>query len=312
MENFFLYDRQNNTILFSPQKDDELYSSILSTIQPKTKERKIIFVLNGNEYFFFNTFITPKIGAVFFSESRMTFENILTDIFIYLIGAILLSLGVYILSSRFVNNTLSPVEKNMEQMEQFIHNAGHELKTPLSVIKSSLELMKLSKKYDEGIAESIYELDRMNNLIQALIHLSTVDENQENSEVINIQEICEKLKKNYLTSLNEKHISLNIITKKPLFIQANREYTEIFLSNLLSNAIKYNQENGEINIILEEKSLTLQDTGIGIAKENLGKIFDRFYQENNTRTENSFGIGLSLVDRIASVYKWTVIIESEK
>ncbi len=241
----------------------------------------------------------------------MTDESILLDMLIYLLGAIVLSLGVYAISYRFVDSTLSPVEKSMEQMEQFVHNAGHELKTPLSVIKSSLELMRLKKNYDEGISESIEELDRMNGLIQALISLSTMGES-DNSESINMSEIFEKLEKNYREKLDEKHIALEIITKKLPTIKANREYTEILFSNLLGNAIKYNREAGSITVTIEAKKITIQDTGIGIEKENIGKVFDRFYQEEETRSVNSFGIGLSLVARITSLYRWQASIESEK
>lgn len=113
------------------------------------------FDFNDSEYFFLDSPITGTISAVTFSESRMTTKSVLIDILTYLFGAVLLSLGVYAISSRFIDSTLSPVEKNMDAMEQFIHNAGHELKTPISVIKSSLELMRLKKNYDEGITESI-------------------------------------------------------------------------------------------------------------------------------------------------------------
>lgn len=170
----------------------------------------------------------------------MTSESILIDILIYLIGAILLSLGVYFISRRFVDNTLAPVEKNMDDMEQFVHNAGHELKTPIAVIKSSLELMRLKKNYAEGITESIDELDRMDDLIQALISLSSLD-NPESSESVDVSETFEKLQKHYQKKLEEKNISLQIITKKPLQIKAKREYVEILFGNLLSNAIKYNK-----------------------------------------------------------------------
>ncbi|NDK19951.1 hypothetical protein GW819_03855 [Candidatus Gracilibacteria bacterium] len=163
-ENFFLYNRADGKILFSPQKDDELYSSLLQRIQSKIQNGKISLNINDSEYLFLSTPITKEIGAVFFIESRMTLESVFIDILMYLTGAILLSLGVYFISSRFIDDTLAPVEENMNQMEQFIHNAGHELKTPLSVIKSSLELMRLSKNYDEGITEGIGELNRMNNL----------------------------------------------------------------------------------------------------------------------------------------------------
>ncbi|EKD30158.1 MAG: signal transduction histidine kinase [uncultured bacterium (gcode 4)] len=311
MENFFLYSKQDGGILFSPRKDDELYDSILQEVQEERRDWETSFELNDVEYILLDTPLTQKISAIFFMESRMTLEDMFVDILTYLMGAILLSLGVYIISSRFVNSTLSPVEKNMDDMEQFIHNAGHELKTPIAVIKSSLELMRLSKNYDEGITESIEELDRMNNLIQALISLSTTD-NLGSSESVDIMEICKKLQKSYREKLEEKDISLQIVSKKILHVKANREYTEIFLSNLLSNAIKYNRKKGTITITLNQKSITIHDTGIGIAKENLGRIFDRFYQEDETRTKDSFGIGLSLVERIASIYKWNITVESEK
>ncbi len=308
MENFFLYSTQDGKILFSPQKDSDLYSSLLQELQSL---EGTTFELNENRYFFIDTPITKNIGAVFFTESRMTRESVLLDILIYLCGAILLSLWIYFISSRFVDRTLSPVEKSMNEMEQFVHNAGHELKTPIAVIKSSLELTRLKKNYDEGIDESIHELDRMNGLIQALIRLSTL-ENVDSSENVDIKEVCEKLQKHSQEKLDLRHISLNIICKKPLQVQANREYTEILLGNLLSNAIKYNHDWGSIVITIDEKSIAIEDTGIGIAAENIPKIFDRFYQEWEARDENSFGIGLSLVERIASLYKWTIAVESTK
>lgn len=311
MDNFFLYDPSSGKVLFSPRKDDELSESILREVRSGETVGETSFKINNSEYFFLNSPISGSIHAVFFTESRMTVDSVIIDILMYLAGAVLLSLGVYIISSRFVDHTLAPVEKNMDDMEQFIHNAGHELKTPLSVVKSSLELMRLSKNYDEGITESIGELDRMNGLIQALISLSTTDDLGA-SESIDIQETCETIRKNYQEKLDEKHISLEIISRKPLSVQANREYTEMLLGNLLSNAIKYNHENGTVTVTIDQKSVTIQDTGIGIAKENLDRVFDRFYQENESRGKDSFGIGLSLVKKIADRYRWIVTVESEK
>lgn len=241
-----------------------------------------------------NVPINNEISAVIFTEARMTSQSMLIDMLTYLLGAIVLCLAVYIISYRFVDATLSPVEKSMEQMEQFVHNAGHELKTPLSVIKSSLELMRLKKNYDEGISESIGELDRMNGLIQALISLSTMGES-DTSESVNMGEIFEKLEKTYKEKLDEKKITMQIIQKKLPVIKANKEYTEILFSNLLGNAIKYNREGGSITVTIEAKRISIQDTGIGISEENISKVFDRFYQEDETRTVDSFGIGLSLV-----------------
>ena len=97
---------------------------------------------------------------------------------------------------------------------------------------------------------------------------------------MNLKETCEKLAKSYGEKLEEKNISLEIIEKKPLIIKGNREYTEILISNILSNAIKYNVTGGKITITIHEKNIEIKDTGIGIEKENIGKVFDRFYQES--------------------------------
>ncbi|MDD2917026.1 MAG: HAMP domain-containing sensor histidine kinase [Candidatus Gracilibacteria bacterium] len=311
MENFFIYHTQTNKILFSPQKNDEAYLSILKEVKEQGPEGETRFRFNESEYVFVNIPIGLQLSVVVFTETRITNESMVFDLLIYLLGAIVLSLGVYIVSYRFVDDTLSPVEKSMEQMEQFIHNAGHELKTPISVIKSSLELMRLKKNYEEGISESIGELNRMDGLIQALIRLSTMGDT-EIREPVNIPEIFEKLEKNYREKLDEKGIHLQVIQKKHPQIRANREYAEILFSNILGNAIKYNRDNGSIIVTIDQKKITIEDTGIGIAPENLEKIFDRFYQENESRTVDSFGIGLSLVARIAALYKWHVSVESTK
>lgn len=99
----------------------------------------------------------------------------------------------------------------------------------------------------------------MDRLIQALIGLSTIS-GSDAIESINAREMWEKLQKNYGEKLEEKHIFLDIVEKKPLSIGANREYAEIFFSNLLSNAIKYNHENGKITVTIDQKSITIQDT----------------------------------------------------
>ena len=120
MENFFIYDTHNEKILFSPQKDDELYSSLLQNIQSIGGKT---FELGENEYYFLNSPLTKNISAIFFTESRMTDETILMDMLMYFGGAILLSLIIYLISIRFVDNTLAPVERSINDMEQFIHNA---------------------------------------------------------------------------------------------------------------------------------------------------------------------------------------------
>ncbi|MCK9272701.1 HAMP domain-containing histidine kinase [Candidatus Gracilibacteria bacterium] len=308
IQNFFLYDNSTLRILFSPIKDNILYGEILSKALQSNNNS---FSYNSLEYFFVNKKINENISIISFVESRLTMADFLKELGEYLFFAILLSFLIYFISFRFVSRTLKPVEENLDDMEQFIHNAGHELKTPISVIKSSLQLAKLKKNYKESVEESLGELDKMNNLIQALISLSTISENIEN-KIINVNEFIKKIIKNYEIILEQKTLKIELIENEILEINTNGEYFEIFFSNLMSNAIKYNKVLGGIKITINKNGLEISNTGEGINKENLGKIFDRFYQESDSREENSFGIGLSLVKKIADIYNWKITVESQK
>lgn len=308
IQNFFLYDNSTLRILFSPIKDNILYWEILSKALQSNNNS---FSYNSLEYFFVNKKINENISIISFVESRLTMADFLKELWEYLFFAILLSFLIYFISFRFVSRTLKPVEENLDDMEQFIHNAGHELKTPISVIKSSLQLAKLKKNYKESVEESLWELDKMNNLIQALISLSTISENIEN-KIINVNEFIKKIIKNYEIILEQKTLKIELIENEILEINTNGEYFEIFFSNLMSNAIKYNKVLGWIKITINKNWLEISNTWEWINKENLGKIFDRFYQESDSREENSFGIWLSLVKKIADIYNWKITVESQK
>lgn len=115
------------------------------------------------------------IKKIIFFEERINFDEIFWELIIYFIISALFSFLIYFIVYSFVNRVLTPVEENMKDMENFIHNAGHELKTPISVVKSSLQLAKLKKSYEEEVDESIKELNKMDLLIDRLLELSTIN-----------------------------------------------------------------------------------------------------------------------------------------
>lgn len=308
IQNFFIYNNISGEIVFSPIIDDELYESILNTI---AQSKNSSFIYNSQEYFFTNKRINNKLSILLFVESRVSLNNILIDLSEYLFFAILLSILIYYISLKFVSRTLKPVEENISNMEQFIHNAGHELKTPISVIKSYLQLAKLKKNYDEASQESIIELDKMNNLIQALISLSTLKWDTEKSKV-NLNISIKNIVKTFEEAIEEKHLKIEIIENTVLELEINQEYFNIFFTNFFTNAIKYNKPLGKIIITIDKNSLEIKDTWKWINGENISKIFDRFYQESEWREENSSGIGLSIVKKIADIYNWKIEVTSHK
>lgn len=310
IQNFFFYNKNSWDILFSPIKDDDFYKEILNIIY-KNNTKYNGFNYNNQEYFFINKWINNRIALISFVESRLTVSDILKELLEYISLAILLAILIYFLTYKFVSRTLQPVEENINDMEQFIFNAGHELKTPISVIKSYLQLAKLKKNYDEASSESLIELDKMNNLIQSLISLSTIRWNID-KQSININNLIKDLIKNFENQIEEKNISVQIIENSNLILDTNKEYFEIFFNNFFTNAIKYNKKNWKIVITIDKNSLEIKDTWKWINSENLKKIFDRFYQESESREENSSGIWLSIVKRIADIFDWKITVKSQK
>jgi len=307
LENFFIYDNKW-TIVFSPFQDNDFYSEILVNINENNWKK---FTHNWVEYFFINKKINHNLWAVFFVESRFTIWDSFKEFFEYFAFALLLALLIYYISYKFVSRSLKPVEENIADMEQFIHNAWHELKTPISVIKSTLELAQLKKEYNESIKDSITELDKMNDLIQVLISLSTINTTAE-IDNINTNEIIKDSVRIFNNKIDEKHIKVDIKEMVLLELNCNKDYFKILFNNILNNAIKYNKPLWKINIIINKNSLEIKDNWIWISEDNIDKIFDRFYQESESREVNSFWIWLSLVKKIADIYWWEIVVTSQK
>jgi signal transduction histidine kinase len=145
-------------------------------------------------------------------------------------------------------------------MNDFIHNANHELKTPISVISSNLQLIKSTKSYEEDlIINSINEIKRIDNLIVGLSNLSNIHAISDMMEISlknEIEDMIQELKQD----TEKQNILLTFEVRKNIKIRANKEYFYIMFSNLLRNAIKYNRQNGQIHITLDKHILSISNT----------------------------------------------------
>ena len=200
--------------------------------------------------------------------------------------------------------------KTIDQLKNnIISNVSHELRTPLTVIKSSLKLLKELVSLDNNAKQIIDAAE------QAVITQSYVIQNLteaaylENEKVsLNISEFdlsdliietCDKFKSNPLTTKNEITINYDIQKNIPT-IKSDYKKLELILDNLITNAIKYNKPNGVVTITakklldLEVIEICVSDTGIGISKDNLDKIFDQLYQIDSSANRKFPGIGMGL------------------
>lgn len=223
-----------------------------------------------------------------------------------------------LLICRNINNE----EKSEINRKRFISDVSHELKTPLTVIMGNSELLlnaDIEKKQQKVLLQAnLKQTQRMNALITDLISLSSIDSTkniQRNNKVI-VDDLKDQILNN-LSSLKEKKgisFQFNLDSKKNILGSFSEIYSA--LENLVTNAFRYT-DKGSISInwfVLKEQGiLSVTDTGIGISKEHLEKITDRFYRVDADRSRNSggTGLGLAIVKNIMDHHNGSIDIKSD-
>ncbi|MBQ9764931.1 MAG: ATP-binding protein [Lachnospiraceae bacterium] len=213
--------------------------------------------------------------------------------------------------------------KQLDQMRQeFTSNVSHELKTPLTSISGMSELLMngvVSKEDTQDFGKSIYdESARLISLVNDIIKLSQLDEGLVPSpkEPVDLYSLSEEI----LSRLRKTAAKRGIVLKlsgEPAIVSGVTVILDEMISNLCDNAIKYNKENGTVivNISNTENgvSITVSDTGIGIPKEHLNRVFERFYRVDKSHSKQigGTGLGLSIVKHAAIFHNAEFSIESE-
>jgi len=249
--------------------------------------------------------------VIMYMKHRFSFQDYIEDVMWYFLLSLLFGLGFYYIGLLFVGKTLTPVAENMDDMQNFIHNAGHELKTPIAVIDSNLQLLaKLKKQDPELVAESRTEVKRLNGLVEWLVDLADISSTAK-TKLIDIEPEIEAILSEYSSRLEQKKIKVVVDFRKRLKLKANPGYIQMFFSNFIENAIKYNKQKWALHVSYDGDVLSISDTWVWMSKQDQQNIFDRFYQTSSARSWEGFGIGLSLVKKIADIYNWKISIESK-
>lgn len=193
-------------------------------------------------------------------------------------------------------------------LEEYFLLWVHQIKTPITV--ANLILQKDSSLYNKKLKAQMFYIEEYTNM--AINYLKLIDRQADmDITFINLDKIIKSLLKKYSMMFIEKGISLEY---EPIYVEviSDAKWLSVLIEQILSNAIKYT-ESGTIKISYEERTntMSIQDTGIGIRSEDLGKIFDRGYSGFNGRiNEKSSGLGLYLVKSIADLINVKVKVES--
>jgi len=221
------------------------------------------------------------------------------------------------------NLMIKRLKDGVQLLEQFNSDVSHELKTPLTVIKGEIELT-LNKQRDEQYyiktLETIDgEAEQIQSIVDNLLLLTkyTKENIKQTFDDVSVDSLLLVVIEKFNTQLKEKNIKVNIKIFESIEILANKILITSIFSNLIDNAIKYSLENTSINISLYKKEkmhFIIEDEGIGIPKEDLEKVQNRFFRVDESRNKKikGFGLGLSIVANSISLHNGMIKISSEK
>ncbi len=238
--------------------------------------------------------------------------------------SLLIGLGswavLFVVSFFFARLAVKPVERAWEQQRQFVADASHELKTPLTVILTCTELMKSKGHSPEEKArflESIQSMGcRMRGLTEALLELARMDAGSHSGrqERLELSELAAEELMVFEPLCFEQGLGIREDIERGLFVKGSPEELHRLLSILLDNAVKYSSPGGEIVLSLKKQGcfvhLRVENPGENISAEDLRNIFKRFYRLDRSRSGGSYGLGLSIAEGIVRSHRGKIWAES--
>ena len=227
-----------------------------------------------------------------------------------------------------INNMLDRLQETLEAQERFVSDASHELRTPISVVQGYAQLLQRWGTADAAIMEEsidaiVKEAANMKSLVDNLLFLSRTNRDVKDLRFENffINDLVEEIYKDSAVAY-PKHI-ITIGNMEAITLDANREMIKQLIRIIVDNAVRYTPDGGTVKIsctVDEEREngpfakVETEDTGIGIAANDLPHIFDRFYRADKARTrgDGGSGLGLSIAKKIADSHHAEIIIRSEQ
>ncbi len=224
-----------------------------------------------------------------------------------------------------LKDQVETVSQISREKNEFISTVSHELRTSLTSIHGFAKLLiegrlgKLPEEAADRIKKILKQTEKLVKMVNTLLDINRIESRRVkmNLAMINLHDIVASVLDSFLGQLQQKHIKAVINIPKDLFFPADAIYMERVFSNLISNSIKFTPEHGEINISARpEKNIvhiSVDDTGIGIAKEHIENIFKDFYHIDHPDLTDirGIGLGLSLVKRIIEAHHGRIWVESE-
>jgi len=257
------------------------------TVYTVGDEIHVIFLDYGREMGSFRTFLFTGIG-------------------VSLIGLLAVLLLLIFLSGRIVK----PFSENYEKQKRFITDAGHELKTPLTIIDADTEVLEMDIGENEWLADIQMQTKRLAQLTNSLIQLSRMEEQPQIEKIeFPISDVVEETVETFQALAKTQNKNLSSRIQPMLSMNGDEKAIRQLVTILMDNAIKYSDDGGRIEITLEKQKNSVQlcvfNTARYISKEKLPLFFDRFYRADQSRNSKTggYGLGLSIASAIVAVHR---------
>lgn len=229
----------------------------------------------------------------------------------------------------FLIQDISNIRRLERMRSEFVANVSHELKTPIAAVKGFAETLLGGGVQDEQTSRAFLQIiydesERLNRLIGDILELSKIESKRSplNFSPIHLQPFFDTIREMLNSSAAKKNITMEMNVPEEMFMEADEDRLRQIFVNLISNAVNYTQDGGKVRLTVEEKIsengeerilFHVRDTGMGIPKKDLPRIFERFYRVDKARSRSSggTGLGLSIVKHLVDLHRGTVTVESE-
>lgn len=208
------------------------------------------------------------------------------------------------------------VEKARVSKDEFISNVTHEMNTPLTSIHGYAELLDaggMNERQKKTAYKTILsQSERLANLIACIINYSKIDNDDLPSYEVNFSALARETIAALKPEADKRKITITENIDDNVIVMSRHEHLSEIFGNLMRNAIKYNKDGGSITVTLDHCGLTVEDTGIGIAEENMSKVFSRFFTVDKSHggKNGGFGLGLAVAKKICQKSGWKISVQS--
>jgi signal transduction histidine kinase len=221
---------------------------------------------------------------------------------------------------------LARLQHSFDQQREFLGNAAHELKTPVAVLKSTLQSLlqrpRASEEYRAGLEHSLEDLERLEQLLQWMLRLARAEQwahgaLRRDLQVIDVTATCEEAVERIRHLAKSRNATVRLSKNGPVLFRADPEDLQLVWINLLENAVRYGPEGGSVEVaVVREDSgparIVFEDHGAGIPAADLPHVFERFYRgdPSRTRATGGFGLGLAIAKALVEAYGGTITADS--